>query len=89
MPRTKKVDANAPTTTETKSTKSTTKSTNSTKKTTTKSTNSSTTTKKQPTANEMREWYEENKSKLNFDKANEALKLSPPDNVLTGRVLHV
>ena len=73
MPRTKKVDANAPTTTETKSTKSTTKTTNSTKKTTAKSTTSSA-TKKQPTANEMREWYEKNKSKLNFDKANEALK---------------
>lgn len=73
MPRTKKVDANAPTTTETKSTKSTTKSTNSTKKTTTKSTSS--TTKKQPTANEMREWYEKNKSKLErYESANNALK---------------
>ena len=31
-------------------------------------------TKKQPTAAEMREWYEKNKSRLeNFDKANDAL----------------
>ena len=48
MPRTKKVDANAPTV-------------NNSKKT---NTTSSSTTKKQPTANEMREWYEKNKSRL-------------------------
>lgn len=54
MPRTKKVDANAPT-----------------KTNTIKKTNSST---KQPTAAEMREFYEKNKRRIeNFDVANEAL----------------
>ena len=30
--------------------------------------------KKQPTPQEVKDWYNENKSKLNFDKANDALK---------------
>ena len=47
MPRTKKVDANAPT-----------------KTNTTKRTNSSTTKSKQPTAAEMREFYEKNKNRI-------------------------
>lgn len=58
MPRQKKVDANAPATT---------------KKTNNVST-STTSSKRQPTANEMREWYENNKESLNFKKADEALK---------------
>lgn len=66
MPRTKKVDANAPTTTETKSTKSTTKSTNSAKKTTTSS--------KKLTAAEAKAFYEQNKSLLNFASAENALR---------------
>lgn len=62
MPRTKKADANAPATNKT-STKSTTKNTN-----------SSSTVEKQPTANEMREFYEKNKSRLErFDEANNAI----------------
>lgn len=71
MPRTKKVDANAPTTTETKSTKSTTKSTNSTKKTTTKSTNSS----KKLTASEMREFQKQERRKELYAKAQQAVNL--------------
>ena len=69
MPRTKKVDANAPTTTETKSTKSTTKSTNSTKKTTTKSTS------KKPTASEMREFQKEQYRKELYEKTKDAMRL--------------
>lgn len=71
MPRTKKVDANAPTTTETKSTKSTTKSTNSAKKTTTKSTTSS----KKPTASEMREFQKQEYRKELYAKAQQAINL--------------
>lgn len=53
MPRTKKVDANAPATT----------------------TSISSSSKKQPTANEMKEWYEQNKSKLErYADATEAIK---------------
>lgn len=56
MPRTKKVDANAP---------AVTKKTNTT---------SSSTTKKQPTANEMREWYEKNKNRLErYENATDAI----------------
>lgn len=65
MPRTKKVADNAPAT-----------NTNN-KKTTVKSTNSSSTTsnKKQPTASEMREWYEKNKSRLErYEDASNAIK---------------
>lgn len=40
----------------------------------TTSANGTSTTKKQPTAQEMRDWFEKNKSRLeNFDKANDAL----------------
>lgn len=67
MPRTKKVDANAPTTTETKSTKSTTKSTNSAKKTTTSS--------KKPTASEMREFQKQERRKELYAKAQQAVNL--------------
>lgn len=66
MPRKKKVSVDAPT----PSTTSSKKSTNSTK---TKTTTSSSTTAR-PTASEMKEWYDNNKSKLNFEKADEALK---------------
>ena len=56
MPRTKKVDANAP-------------ATNTTRKTN----NTSSSTSKQPTAAEMKEFYEKNKHRIeNFDAANEA-----------------
>lgn len=62
MPRTKKADANAPATNKT-STKSTTKTT------------SSSSTKKQPTATEMREWYEKNKSRLErYEDASNAVR---------------
>lgn len=37
-------------------------------------TNSESSVKKQPTPAEMRDWYNENKSKINFEKADEALK---------------
>ena len=67
MPRTKKVDADAPTTTETKSTKSTTNSTNSTKKTTTSS--------KKPTASEMREFQKQERRKELYAKAQQAVNL--------------
>ena len=73
MPKTKKVDANAPTTTETKSTKSTTKSTNSAKKTTTKSTSS--TSSKKLTASEMREFQKQERRKELYAKAQQAVNL--------------
>ena len=57
MPRTKKADANAPATTNT----------------TRKTNNTSSTQSKQPTAAEMKEFYEKNKRRIeNFDAANDA-----------------